>query len=166
MKQALDYVWTNNVAMVASVGNASEIVEDIYPATHSHVIGVGSTDFDGMITSFSNYGHDVSVMAPGEGLVTTFPGDWWATVSGTSFSAPMVSAGLALTISYGQSVRAATQTIVNSAGWLDFLNGHRYYNMLGHGLINLDTALWKANTPRGTDATTSTAPKKEKGKKN
>ena len=179
MKRALDFAWSHEVAMVASVGNESRIVEDIYPATHSNVIGVGSTDLNDMITSFSNFGHDVAVMAPGDEVVTTFPGGLWATVSGTSFSAPLVTAGVALGVSFGQSGRTAAQTIVNTADWLDFLHGNEYYNMLGHGRINLDNALWNTNSSsndtsstssssNGTTSTTSdstTSPTKGKGKK-
>ena len=157
MKRALDFAWSHEVAMVASVGNESRIVEDIYPATHSLVIGVGSTDLNDMITSFSNFGHDVAVMAPGDEVVTTFPGGLWATVSGTSFSAPLVTAGVALGVSFGQGVRTAAQTIVNTADWLDFLHGTEYYNMLGHGRINLDTALWNTNSSSNDAGTTSSS---------
>ena len=168
MRRALDFAWSQAVAMVASVGNESKIVEDIYPATHPRVIGVGATDFQDQITSFSNFGLDVSVMAPGEGVVTTFPGGLWATASGTSFSAPMVSAGVALAASQGQGNQTAANAIVNSADWIDSLNGSEYFNMLGHGRINLHKTLWSPTTSTSTfrDSASSTGTSREPTKGN
>src|SRR2546426_399279 len=50
-------------------------------------------------TAFSNYGGDLAtIAAPGEGLVPTYPAKHSAQVSGTSFSAALVSGGAALLI--------------------------------------------------------------------
>ena len=69
----------------------------LYPAGYSDVIGVGSTNLLDRRSAFSNY--DVSsakTAAPGEALVTTFPGNHYAGVWGTSFSGALVSGGVAL----------------------------------------------------------------------
>jgi len=44
------------------------------------------------MSSFSNYGSDVvSIAAPGEALVTTYPGNHYAAAWGTSFSSALVA---------------------------------------------------------------------------
>ncbi len=63
---------------------------------------MASTDDLDRRSSFSNYGPDnVRVSAPGEGLVTTYPGGTYAAVWGTSFSAPLVSGATSLVFHAG-----------------------------------------------------------------
>jgi len=59
------------------------------------VIGVTSVNAQGALSIFSNYGPDITaVAAPGENLVTTYPGGNYAAVSGTSFAAALVTGGI------------------------------------------------------------------------
>jgi subtilisin family serine protease len=61
------------------------------------VIGVASVNSQNQPSSFTNRGPDlVLIAAPGESLVTTFPGDQYAVASGTSFSAPLVAGAASL----------------------------------------------------------------------
>jgi subtilisin family serine protease len=96
LAQAIDYATQNNVICISSVGN--EGLETLrYPAAYRNVIGVASTDSTDARSVFSNYGEVlVDIAAPGEGLVTVYPGGYYAVVSGTSFSAPLVSGAAAL----------------------------------------------------------------------
>jgi len=51
-------------------------------------------------SSFSNYGStDVWIAAPGENIVSTFPGGTYASASGTSFSSPIVAGTVSLLLS-------------------------------------------------------------------
>lgn len=68
-----------------------------------YVIAVGSYDPNGLISSFSTPGAAVLVAAPGEGIYTTdrvgsngYVSSDWVSLSGTSFSAPVVSGVVAL----------------------------------------------------------------------
>jgi thermitase len=91
LKKALDFATSRNVICIASAGNMGKSVK-LYPAGHGSVIGVGSTNFVDVRSSFSNY--DVSsarLAAPGEALITTFPGNHYAGVWGTSFSTALVA---------------------------------------------------------------------------
>ena len=121
MNRALNFAWSQGVGLVASIGNDASYVKEIYPAAHNNVIAVASTDFEDHLASFSNYGW-VDVLAPGDGVATTFPGGLYARASGTSFSAPMVSAGVALLVSIGKTNKSAAQAIANTAEAIESVN--------------------------------------------
>ncbi|MBZ5567097.1 MAG: S8 family serine peptidase [Acidobacteriia bacterium] len=94
--RALNYARLHNVVVVASVGNSGTSTI-VYPAGMKNVIGVASTDNIGRLSKFSNFGaHIVDLGAPGEGVITTYPGNNYAAAWGTSFSAPFVAGGMAL----------------------------------------------------------------------
>lgn len=74
-----------------------------YPAAFDNVISVGSLNSEGAISDFSNRNAFVDLCAPGEGILSTSNPDdastsglQYSTMSGTSFSAPQVSAAAAL----------------------------------------------------------------------
>src|SRR6185369_15120430 len=86
------------ILFVCAAGNESNNVDDTpsYPSAFagslSGVISVAALDRDGQLASFSNYGHgSVSVGAPGVSIESTYPGNTYTTLSGTSMSTPYVS---------------------------------------------------------------------------
>jgi subtilisin family serine protease len=96
IKAAVQYALWKDVICVAAVGNDG-LNEVEYPAGIRGVIGVGSTDANDQRSVFSNYSDSaVDVSAPGEALITTYPGNHYAGVWGTSFSAALVSGAAAL----------------------------------------------------------------------
>jgi subtilisin family serine protease len=96
--RAMNYAANHRVVMVASAGNAGKETL-VYPAGLRTVLGVGSTDIQDRRSAFSNFGRSlVRLSAPGEGLVTSFPGNHYALVSGTSFSTALVSGAAALVL--------------------------------------------------------------------
>lgn len=52
---------------------------------------VGSYENHGVLADFTNFGACVDVFAPGRYLIAPLPGGWYATVSGTSYSSPLVA---------------------------------------------------------------------------
>ncbi|HXS98478.1 MAG TPA: S8 family serine peptidase [Candidatus Limnocylindrales bacterium] len=84
-----------NMIIVASAGNEGANMT-VYPAGLNNVIGVGSTNDYDQRSSFSNYGPVVTLAAPGEQIITTYPQNRYAAGWGTSFSAPFVAGGAAL----------------------------------------------------------------------
>ncbi len=98
LMKAINYASRHGVVCVASVGNNSQNAL-VYPAAFGNVIGVASVSSQNQLSSFSNFGPDmVTIAAPGENLITTYPGNHYAAVWGTSFSAALVSGAVDLLI--------------------------------------------------------------------
>jgi len=93
--RAVNYATRKGVICIASAGNDSQ-QNLVYPAAYSNVIGVGSVNQQNQLSSFSNSGSDiVSLAAPGEALITTYPGNHYAAAWGTSFSSALVAGTVA-----------------------------------------------------------------------
>jgi subtilisin family serine protease len=93
---ATAYAASRGVILVAATGNRG-LEMRAWPAEHKWVVGVGSTNLQDVRSTFSNHGYDTfKVGAPGENLITTYPGGRYAAVSGTSFSAALVSGAVAI----------------------------------------------------------------------
>jgi subtilisin family serine protease len=98
LKNAIQYALSKNVVVVAASGNDGQQML-VYPAAYNSVIGVGSTDNTDTKSSFTNFGTNaVFIAAPGEAVVTTFPGGNYAAGWGTSFSAPLIAGEAALVL--------------------------------------------------------------------
>ncbi len=96
LMRAVNYAARRGVTCVAAAGNEGEEVI-VYPAAFGNAIGVAATAGGDALAAFSNHGSDlVSIAAPGEDLVTAYPGGGWALASGTSFAAGWISGAAAL----------------------------------------------------------------------
>jgi subtilisin family serine protease len=106
MTKAINYANAKGIICVASAGNNGNNVV-VYPAGNANVMGVASTSDLDTRSSFSSYGSDVWVAAPGEAIISTYPYGTYAAEWGTSFSAPFVSGTAALLAQVSPSVNQA-----------------------------------------------------------
>jgi subtilisin family serine protease len=101
VRQAITYAQSKGVLVVAAAGNVAPDAPDLtlatYPADFPGVVSVTSTDANDHLSAFSRRGSWVDLAAPGERVLTTYPGcDCYAMATGTSFATPFVSAAAAL----------------------------------------------------------------------
>jgi hypothetical protein len=128
LNAAVSYANQQGLILVAAAGNESTS-SPVYPAAcNPNVMGIASTtDYD-TLSSFSNYGDiDVWIAAPGEYVISTFPGGTFAASSGTSFSSPLVagSADLLMTVRPGLNQASAASAFAHAVKLTPNLNNGR-----------------------------------------
>ncbi|MBZ5531990.1 MAG: S8 family serine peptidase [Acidobacteriia bacterium] len=133
LQAAIQYALGKNIVVVASSGNDG-LKTLVYPASIGGVHGVGSTTNADGRSAFSNYGSGVVLLAaPGEGVITTYPGGNYAAGWGTSFSAPMVAGAASLVL----QARPASKP----GDVLNALSKAKQISDMGYGRIDLYQAL-------------------------
>ncbi len=141
LQEALIYAQDRGALIVAAAGNdGAEGL--LYPAAYPEAMAVAATDRSDLRASFSNHGPQLSVAAPGVGVLSTRPGGY-GYLTGTSMAAPHVSGVAALVwalhTSYGpDEVRA---TIEGSADDVNSAEHPGWDQYLGWGRINAARAV-------------------------
>jgi subtilisin family serine protease len=149
LRDALRYAHEKDVVIAASAGNDNTAV--FYPAAYdAYCLAVAATDYDDVRTSYSCFGPEVDVAAPGEMVLSLVPTWYWgpdyipyAYGYGTSASAPHV-AGLAALIK-GLKPWLTADEIMNVIRFSsDDVNSGEHSgkdDYIGYGRINLEKAL-------------------------
>jgi len=144
LQRAIQYARSQGVVCIASAGNHGEQTH-VFPAKLPDTVGVAATTLSDELSTFSNYGSAlVDLGAPGNAIVSTYPGGVFAAGWGTSFSAPFVAGTAALIHNADggatglqstlRGLRQGAATIPNLAG--DIGNGR--LDVLGAVLAGID----------------------------
>jgi subtilisin family serine protease len=151
LRAAVDYARNRGAVVVAATGNTGGAV--LYPAAYEPVLAVAATDANDQRASFSNYGPQVDLSAPGEGIYSTWCrpdpvsslclGNYYFTKSGTSMAVPHVAGVAALVRSRWPdlSASAVISTLLETAQDVDEVG---FDPFTGWGRVNayVPTGLW------------------------
>jgi subtilisin family serine protease len=147
LQAAIQYALSKNVATVASSGNDG-LKTLVYPASYGGVQGVGSSTNTDLRSTFSNYGSGVvTFAAPGEGVITTYPGGNYAAGWGTSFSTPMFAGAAALVLQARPTSKPGDIT--------NALSKTKQISDMGYGRIDLYQSLMNVISSGTTTTSTS-----------
>ncbi|WP_411966870.1 S8 family serine peptidase [Haloferax sp. YSSS75] len=159
IEDACRYAFERDVLLVAAAGNEGVNVEESAPATYSTVMAISATDDRDTLASWSNYGADIELAAPGVDIYSTVPGGY-ATYSGTSMACPHVSGAGAQLIAQGYTRDEARQRLRDTAEDIGLPSSQQ-----GAGLLDVEAAVggsldpspsvsWES--PRGGESLTGT----------
>lgn len=96
LARAVERANKQGIVLVASAGNGGG--EADYPARYNGVLGVSAIDQSGRLANFSARGKGVNMKAPGVEILSTWPGNQFKKLNGTSMAAPHISGLKALEI--------------------------------------------------------------------
>ena len=136
LQDAVTYADGNGILMTAASGNTNSNVV-LYPARFPQVMAVAATDASNQRASFSNYGPEIDIAAPGDNILSLLPGGY-GILSGTSMATSYVSGLAAILFGYTNNPTAVRDDLEATA--LDISPpGADIYT--GAGLIQMDAAI-------------------------
>ena len=155
--QAVRRAVAAGIVVVAAAGNDGCDCM-LYPANYPEVVSVGAATSTGQPATFSSYGANLKILAPGVNLYTT---DWQAGnptsayasgISGTSLATPVVSGLLTRLLSQQPTATAAQliAALTESANHTGLTVAAPHSNSLGYGLLDAGSSSARMNTGLST----------------
>lgn len=136
---AIQHAYQSGLVIIAAAGNDSTNRRN-YPSSFENVISVSSTTASDAVSSFSNYGFDIDIAAPGSHIYSTLSDGAYGYMSGTSMAAPVVSGVAALIWSNERKLsnKEIANRMFETADDLGQKGKDVYY---GYGRVNASHAL-------------------------
>ncbi|HNW92242.1 MAG TPA: S8 family serine peptidase, partial [bacterium] len=155
LDNAITAAYNGGATLVAPMGNDGGSYTR-YPAANSYVIAVGSVGPGKTVSSFSNRGSHIDVVAPGETIPTTYLNDAVDTVQGTSYAAAYVAGVVSLLYAVNPNLTPAEVYTIISTTAKD-LGASGYDSTYGYGLVDVYAAV------RAAQVTTKVQPRAANG---
>jgi hypothetical protein len=150
LRDVIRYAYSQNIVLVGSSGNDNSNLPH-YPSGYPEVICVGNSTQDDYRSSDSNYGSTLDLVAPGSEIWSLGLNNTYRKESGTSASAPFVSATAALILSLKNFTNEEVKQIIKSTcddigvpGWdletgAGRLNMYKALSVLAPGQIKINS---------------------------
>jgi subtilisin family serine protease len=100
LENAIEYARSKNVIVFCAAGNSGENSDILYPAKYDYPISIGAIDENLERTNFTCSGEELDFLSPGHDILSCYPGNTYAKMSGTSMSNPFAVGCAALAKSY------------------------------------------------------------------
>jgi len=137
LQDAVQRADREGVIMVAAAGNSGQADDVGWPAAFEEVIAVSALTYEQngppSLASYSSYGPEVELSAPGTGIWSTITGNYISSMSGTSMAAPQVAGLAGLLIAEGVASHRVPEIMKETA--FD-LGAAGVDDKFGHGMIN------------------------------
>jgi subtilisin family serine protease len=151
VKEAIDFIGTQyGVLVVAASGNSRRNIDSrpVYPASfqNENLLVVASSSKGNYLSYFSNYGlKSVDLAAPGSSILSTYPGNRYTNLSGTSMASPVVAGVAAEVLSREPSLSPVNlkKILLSSTHKVESFNG----KLVSPGRVDLERALQKREAP-------------------
>lgn len=154
LRQAIHYALDRNVIVVAASGNdGCDCIS--YPARYPEVVAVGAHNQSGSPATFSSYGAELDMLAPGENITTpswskTLPSTGYTTnMAGTSFAAPYVSGLLSLARSHQPTAQWSElfNVLLATANHGNLTTINSFSSQIGSGYAQANSFITRLTTP-------------------
>ena len=142
-KEVIDYAKRKGVTIVAASGNDGR-QQMYYPGAFESVIAVGAMTNGGEVADFSTYGDQVSLIAPGVDVYSSYLDDEYAFSTGTSHASPFVAGAIALMKSYARKLgRQLSDSQIKHVlkHTADKIDSNFKHPKAGYGRLNLADAM-------------------------
>jgi len=167
LQNAVTYAVNKGSFVIAAAGNSGSSTP-LYPAACKGALAITASDSSDNLASFSSYGQNAFVAAPGVNITSTYPGDTYKGMSGTSMATPHVAGLFELAYAYmssteksftnqqfldliGKSAEDVGSYPYNSDGW------NQYF---GYGRINAYKLIEEIRGPVTESPTPTPSPSK------
>jgi thermitase len=139
LESAVNYAYNKGSFLVGAAGNNGNSTP-VYPAAYANVMAVSALNKNDSLPSWSNCGSYVAISAPGEAIVTTWSGNRYTSISGTSFASPIVAGvgSLILSLNPQLSNKSVADILTSTA---DDLGATGYDIYFGVGRVNASRAV-------------------------
>lgn len=140
LHQVIKQAVAQGIIIVAATGNENGAV--CYPAAYDEVIAVSAINQAQERASFSNFGIQNEIAAPGVDIVSTYKNGTYARLSGTSMATPLVAGAIALILARHKELFFGTEPTVEMihkmiSKMVKDLGTEGKDELYGAGMINL-----------------------------